>query len=84
MVKYDRMDVYESMSFEWTPGREIRKTLRKNLGIENLRWFHKLGFALCFNYWDIGIVDFYSKMSSLEDEGFVTHRIVPKEIDNFL
>ena len=74
MVKITLDDVYESTSYNWQSGREIRNKLKIHLGINNLNLVQKINFLFHLQYWDISLAEFYSKLSSLEDKGLVEKR----------
>jgi len=80
MVDYDKMDIHKVMTFDWSPGRDIKENLRKQLGLDNLKWYQKAAYVLSLQSWNINTDDFYFKLGMLEEEGFVSHRIIPKEI----
>jgi len=81
MVKVNPLDVYESVTYDWRSGREIRKILKTNLGLTNLNLIKKINFLFHLQSWDVSLAEFYSELSNLENQGLVEKRGVSKLID---
>ncbi|MFH1358896.1 MAG: hypothetical protein ABIH37_03355 [archaeon] len=78
MVSFTESNVYEVMTYDWEPLRQIREKLKDRLGVSNLRWYHKAQFILTLSSWDVSVPFLCSKLSSLEKQGLAEHRIEPK------
>jgi len=74
MVSVTSEQVYNALRDDWEPGRQVQHRLEESLGLTNLGFLEKLGYALTLRYWGVTSVQFYSQIARLQDQGLADLR----------